>query len=232
MAAWDGGVPEHLFVRCLCSAAHKQRESSLTAVRETRTAFIASIEQDGAPPVLTSFMNNVTERLSAQLLADAGGPEDAITSKFASALYNFIDLNGDGVLSWDEIDSITALVHGLNPSTSDAEVDLDALAATVFSIVDVDKSGDVTKEEFAFLVDKVKHFGMDVAKIFVQIICVAARALVGLITDKSSRTVIEEIVTLRGEEITEEITIAWDALEKGVTAEQAFGILRVFVKGQ
>ena len=144
MAAWDGGVPEHIFVRCLVSAAEKQRSATMALAKEQLDALLAASAERGAPPPVTALGAAAMANLSEKMIAS--GDDHALMEKFGSSLFALIDLNGDGVLSWHEIDAITALLAGLNPN--EPKETIPAAVSTLFGIIDTDMSGDITKGEF------------------------------------------------------------------------------------
>ena len=90
--------------------------------------------------------------------------------------------------------------------------------------------GDITKAELAFLIDKVKHFGLDVAALFVEIVATSMRALVGLVDEQPFIDVVETFHEAgEGALGSGQFWAAWSALRTGLDFDGVFTLLLALV---
>ena len=177
MFAYDGGIPEHIWVRRCISAA----KANAAKPSGQRGLVAKQLVTDGAPVAVVAALESVSELLENKLQDSA--LETEIQTKTASAIFHLLDIDGNGVLSWKEIEQLTALAEHFNPENiktlsnrkrrqgrespevQAAMASAKETAKVLFSILDGDSSGDITPDEVAFLAEKFKHFCLELAQI-------------------------------------------------------------------
>ena len=86
------------------------------------------------------MVRKLHEIVSNKSLLDKSVSLGAAQHKIYSAVYDLCDLNGDGVISWDEVSAWQEIQKAItgDPSASDKKT-----AEAIFSIIDKDGNGEV-----------------------------------------------------------------------------------------
>lgn len=141
------------------------------------------LEASGTPALLARVVRKLHDTVNPKSAQYRQVGLASAQLKIYSAVYALCDLNGDGIISWSEVQAFQEIQKAL---TGDPTASTAACAKAIFSILDKDGDGEITQGEVEYLLQKLGSFGGAMDDGVLEMSQVLVRAGIDMLNDPAT----------------------------------------------